>query len=135
MLQLHLKQRPQKSSPLPLAHICSKRQVSLAQGYVSICVLVLFKAVSICLFTSTLKSQESLGQYECVSTSVPMCVHVCAGGRGQASEEHPVAGSIECCLHLAREGALGPWSTSTGSSPRLPVQCGLVLTLVAFGNF
>lgn len=64
-----------------------------------------------------------------------MCVHVCAGGRGQASEEHPVAGSIECCLHLAREGALGPWSTSTGSSPRLTVQCGLVLTLVAFGNF
>lgn len=77
MLQLHLKQRPQKSSPLPLAHICSKRQVSLAQGYVSICVLVLFKAVSICLFTSTLKSQESLGQYECVHECAHVCARVC----------------------------------------------------------
>lgn len=38
--------------------------------------------------------------------SVPMCVHMHAGGRGQASGEQPVAGSIECCLHLAREGAL-----------------------------
>lgn len=29
------------------------------------------------LFTSTLKSQESLGQCECVYTCVPVCAHAC----------------------------------------------------------
>lgn len=67
-------------------HIFALREkCSFHQG-VRVCVCVCACFIQNCeyLFTSTLKSQESLGQCECVYTCTPcMCTH--AGSRGQGS--------------------------------------------------